>query len=176
MGRSGEVVGGTGLRVDLIRAESGLGEKAVAHGIGKSPDVSGGGEHGLVGEDGSIESENVVAFLDVLSPPVVLEVTFEFRSEWAVVPATIQPAVEFGRLKDESTSLAQGDNFLHAYGIGLVFVSHGSGRSFFRGARGNRKIPWGERFFRSGKREVRVKKLRFRENWGISQVDGSSSR
>jgi hypothetical protein len=39
-------------------------------------------------------------------------------------------------LEDESTSLAQGDNFLHAYGIGLVFVSHGSGRRFFpRGAR-----------------------------------------
>lgn len=77
-------------------------------------------------KDRSIEAEDVVAFLDVFTPPEFFEVSFHLGSEGAVVPATVQAAVDFGRLKNESFAFAQGDDLLHAGGIGLVFVGHGS--------------------------------------------------
>ncbi len=80
----------------MVGAEASLGEKAVAHGVRESADVSGSGEDGLVSEDGSVEAEDVVSFLDVFAPPVVFEVLFEFGSEGAIVPASVEAAVEFG--------------------------------------------------------------------------------
>ena len=124
VGSAGEVVGSAGLGLDLIGTKTGLGEKAVAHGIGESADVAGGGEDGLVGEDGSVESEDIIAFLDVFAPPEVFKVALEFSAKGAVVPASVQATVEFGGLEDEAFTFTQRNDFLHAGGVGLVFISH----------------------------------------------------
>ena len=99
-------------------------------------------------ENGSIESQDIIAFPYVFSPPQIFEVPFDLSAEWAVIPASIQPAVNFGRLEDESFAFAQGNNLFHAVRIGLVFISHGLGaRIFSRGPRGNRRNATGESFF-----------------------------
>ena len=40
-------------------------------------------------ENGSIESEDVIAFLNVLSPPQIFEVPFDLSTKRAVVPASV---------------------------------------------------------------------------------------
>lgn len=117
--------------VKLVGAVTLLTNLTVYHGIGKSADVTGCGEDGVVGEDGSIEAEDIVTLLDVFTPPEVFEVALHFSSEGAVVPATVQAAVDFGRLENESFAFAQGDDLLHAGGVGLVFVGHGSKGEWF---------------------------------------------
>lgn len=42
-----------------------------------------------MGEDGAIESEDVITLLDIFAPPEFFEVSFHLGSEWAVVPATV---------------------------------------------------------------------------------------
>ncbi len=77
-----------------------------------------------MGEDGAVHAENIVTFLDILTPPVIFDVSLEFGSEWTVVPAAIEPAVDFCGLKDEALALTQGYDFLHFLRIGVVFISH----------------------------------------------------
>lgn len=97
---------------------------AVDHGIGESAHVAGCGENGLVSEDGAVHAEDVVALLHVATPPNFFDVTLEFGTEGTHVPASIEAAVEFARLEDEALALAEGHDFFHADGIGLVFVGH----------------------------------------------------
>ena len=93
----------------------------------------------LHGEDGAVESEHVVAFLHGFTPPEVFEVAFEFCAERAVIPAAIESAVEFSSLKNEAAAFAQRYDFLHAGGIGDVFVSHNDAGW---GADGSRRARW----------------------------------
>jgi hypothetical protein len=60
------------------------------------------------------------------APPIFLEVAFQLRAERAVVPATVEAAVDFAGLENKAAAFAQGDDFLHAGGIGDVFVGHDS--------------------------------------------------
>ena len=79
----------------------------------------------MVSENRAVHAEDVITLLDVLSPPVFLEVLFEFSAEWAVVPATIESAVEFCGLVDEAFALTEGDNFLHLLWVSIFSFSHG---------------------------------------------------
>ena len=76
-------------------------------------------------ENGSIESEDIIAFQYVFSPPQIFQVPFDLSAEGAVIPASVQPAVDFGGLEDESFAFAEGNNLFHAIGVGLVFIGHG---------------------------------------------------
>lgn len=143
------MVGGAGLGFDLVGAEAGLGEEAVAHGIGESADVTGSGEDGLVGEDGAVEAEDVIALLDVFTPPEFLEVAFHLGAERAVVPAAIESAVEFCGLENEAFAFAEGNDFFHAGGVGLIFVGHDFSEAGIAGG-GNAMKARGERFFWKG--------------------------
>lgn len=101
-------------------------------------------------ENGSIESEDIIAFQYVFSPPQIFEVPFDLSAEGAVIPASVQPAVDFGGLEDESFAFAQGNNLFHAISVGLVFIGHGFwARVLSRGPRGNRRNAAGESFFES---------------------------
>lgn len=126
MRSTAEMISSSRLRIDLVGAEASFREKAIAHRIRESANVAGSSEDGLVREDGAIESEDVIALLHVFPPPVILEVFLQISAEWAVVPATVQSTVDLGRLKNEAFAFTERNNFLHAGGIGLVFISHGS--------------------------------------------------
>lgn len=139
------MIGGSGLWVDLVSPEAGFGEQAVAHGIGKPAHVSGSSEDGLMIEDGAVHPQNIVTFLDVFTPPVVLEVSLQLGTERAVVPATVETAVEFGGLEDETFAFAQGDDGLHAVGISVLFIGHGSEK--LRGREETGERPRGKGFF-----------------------------
>ena len=55
--------------------------------------MAGSRKDGLVGEDGAIESENVIALLNVLAPPVVFDIFLQVSTERAVIPASVEAAV-----------------------------------------------------------------------------------
>ena len=122
---TGVVVGRSALWFDLIGPQACLAEQAVAHGIGESSHVARGGEDGLVGQDRAIEADDVLPFLHVPAPPVFLEIALHLHAKRTVVPASIEAAVEFGRLIDEAPSLAERHDLLHALRISVFFVSHG---------------------------------------------------
>ena len=83
------------LVADLVGAEARLAGAAVDHGIREAADVSGGFEDVLVGEDAAVESDDVIAFANSFAPPIVFEVAFKFGTEWAIVPASVESAVDF---------------------------------------------------------------------------------
>ena len=91
------------LRLDLVGAEAGVGKQAIAHRIAEAADVAGGLEHLFHRQNRAIHAEDVVAFLNGLAPPVVLEVAFQLGSERAVVPAAVEASVEFARLENKAT-------------------------------------------------------------------------
>src|SRR5690606_38636332 len=71
-------------------------------------------------------TDDVVALLDVLPPPVFLEVALQLGPERTVVPAAVEAAVDLRRLKDETAPLAQADDFFHQGGVFLGGgVAHG---------------------------------------------------
>jgi hypothetical protein len=49
-------------------------------------------------QDRTVHAEDIIAFLNVLAPPEVLEVAFQFRTQGTVIPASVETAVEFGGL------------------------------------------------------------------------------
>jgi hypothetical protein len=101
-------------------------------------------------ENGSIESEDIIAFQYVFSPPQIFEVPFDLSAEGAVIPASVQPAVDFGGLEDESFAFAQGNNLFHAIGVGLVFIGHGFwARIFPAGREETGEMPQGKVFLKA---------------------------
>jgi hypothetical protein len=108
----------------LVSAETFLSEKTVAHWVGETADVARRNENGVVGQDGTIHTENVVTFLDVFAPPVFLDVSFEFYAQGTVIPTTIKTAIQFCGLIDETSSFAEAHDFFHAGGISMCSVSH----------------------------------------------------
>ena len=63
--------------------------------------------------DGGFEADDVVAPTGHGVPPEVLDVAFEVGAERAVVPKSVDAAVNFGRLVDEPAPLAQRHDFFH---------------------------------------------------------------
>ena len=118
--------------------------------VAESANVAGRDEHLFHGQDGTVHAEHVIAFLHGFAPPEILEVAFQLSSQRAVIPATIEAAVEFASLEDEAAAFAQRYDFLHAGGIGGVFVGHVGVRLGRRmeagdGRRGKRRLQGGAR-------------------------------
>ena len=122
--RAGEIDRRAVLGGDLVGTQAGLGKEAVAHRVAEAADVAGGNEDLLHGQDRAVHAEHVVAFLDGLAPPVVLEVALQFGAERAVVPAAVETAVQLAGLENEAAAFAQRNDFLHAGGVGEVLVGH----------------------------------------------------
>ena len=118
------MIGCAALGFNLVRSQTGLAEEAVTHRVREPTDMPRGRENGLMGQDGPVQAHNILTLLNVAAPPVVLEVSFDLYTQRAVVPAPIEAPIELGRLIDKSSSLAQGDDLLHAFRIGIFFVSH----------------------------------------------------
>jgi len=105
---------GAGGGGDLISPEAALASFAIDHGVSEGGFVTAGLPDGTAHENSSVHADDVVAALGHRFPPVVLEVAFEFSSQGAVVPGSIQSAVDLGRLKDEAPAFAEGHDFFHA--------------------------------------------------------------
>src|SRR5687768_2725798 len=65
-------------------------------------------------DDRGIDADDIFAFLRHSAPPGLLEVAFEFDAERAVIPKTIDAAVDFRGLENEPASLAERDDLFHA--------------------------------------------------------------
>src|SRR4051812_297268 len=59
---------------------------------------------------------NIVVAADHVAPPCFFDVAFQLNAERAVVPKSIQAAVDFARLKNEASPFAQRDEFVHIHG------------------------------------------------------------
>ena len=113
--------------IHLVGAVAFFTHLAVHHGIRKATNVTGGGEHCLMGEDGAVHADDVIALLDVFAPPVILEVAFQLGTERAVVPAAVEAAVEFSGLEDESFAFTKRYDFFHSFRVGMSALCHGEG-------------------------------------------------
>ena len=58
---------------------------------------------------------------DHVVPPRVADVSLQLDAERAVIPKTVQPAVNFRRLKQESAAFAERNNLIHRLGHDAVF-------------------------------------------------------
>jgi hypothetical protein len=69
--------------------------------------VAGGLPDHRVHKDAAVQADNVIPHLDDRLPPCASDVAFQFDTEWAVVIAACQSAVDFAGLKDKAPSLTQ---------------------------------------------------------------------
>lgn len=59
-----------------------------------------------VHDDGGVESYNIVAHLDHVSPPGVFDIPFKFDAQGAVVEKTIATPINFRGVENEAPALA----------------------------------------------------------------------
>ena len=71
-------------------------------------------------DDAGVEAGDVVALLGHAAPPVLFDVTLEFRAEWAVVPKAVDAAVDLRRLENKSPAFAERHDLFHQL-VGLRF-------------------------------------------------------
>ena len=107
-------VGRAALRFDLIGPISFVGEQTIDHWIAECFGVSAGLPDGWMHDDSRVQTDDVFALLRHAAPPGLLEIALELRAERAVIPKSVDPSVKLGRLENEATPLAEGDNFFHA--------------------------------------------------------------
>src|SRR5471032_2190820 len=76
-------------------------------------------------DDGRFEAGDVVALAGHGVPPEFLDVALEFRAERAVIPKTVDAAVNLGGLKHKPAPLAQRHDFFHErifFWLGHIFT------------------------------------------------------
>ena len=93
------------LRIDLVGAETFLGQQAIDHRIGKSGGVAAGLPDFGVHDDGGLQADDIIAPLGHDAPPVILDVALEFRAQRAVIPKAVDAAVNFGGLENKPLRL-----------------------------------------------------------------------
>ena len=64
-------------------------------------------------DDRGFQSGDVVPLAGHRVPPKLFDIAFQLRAEWAVIPKSVDAAVDFRGLKNESTPLAQRHNLFH---------------------------------------------------------------
>src|ERR1051326_3437374 len=99
--------------VDLIGAKAFFAFAAVDERIRESRFMAGVTQDKLVHEDSRVKTFDIVALVDGGTPPNTLDVIFQLDAHRAVVPRSLQAAVEFASLKKETTPLAQRHDLVH---------------------------------------------------------------
>ncbi len=125
----GDETGGVSIEQDrrveeLVGAVTAFGFTAIHHGIREAIDVAGSLPNARVHNDAGIETDNVIALLDKMAPPGLLDVVAEFNAEGAVIEKSVIAAVNFGRWEDEPASFAKTDEFFHKGSIGSSWSVH----------------------------------------------------
>jgi hypothetical protein len=124
------MIGNTALRIDLIRPKPFLGQETIDHRVGESGGMAAGLPDLRVHDDGRFQSHDIIAALGHDSPPIVFYIALQVGAERAVIPKTVDAAVNFRRLKDKPPSLAQRDNPFHQV---IRLGVHHSAIYFFNG-------------------------------------------
>ena len=68
-----------------------------------------------IGEDGRVESLDIVPLIDHRAPPGGLQIVLQLDAQRAVVVYALQTAVDVARLKYEAAALAQRHQFIHGF-------------------------------------------------------------
>lgn len=110
----------------MVSAESPFSFLVIDHWIVETANVAGGLPDFGVHDDGAIDRNNTdgVAIgttgwsLDDILPPGVLEIAFKLRTKRAIVPETIDTAVNLGGLPNKPTPPTEGDDVVHRLGGG----------------------------------------------------------
>jgi hypothetical protein len=95
---------------DLVGAVVPVAVGAARERIGEVRGVAARLPHLGMHRDGGIEADHVVAAVDVVAPPQVLDVPLHLDAERTVIPRRAEAAVDLARLEDESPPLAQRDD------------------------------------------------------------------
>ncbi len=110
---------------ELIRPIPRAGLSVVHHGVAEAADVAARlpylrvhqqravQPHHAEGRWGARYALRLVVMSDHVVPPCLLEVAFEFHAERAIIPRSVQAAVDLARREYEAPPFAQRDNFLH---------------------------------------------------------------
>ena len=104
---------GAGGGGELISAKAVLASFAIDHWIGEGGFVSAGLPDGSTHKDRAVHADDIVAELGHGPPPVGFEVSFKLGAEGAVIPGSVEAAVNLGGLENEASALAKGHNFFH---------------------------------------------------------------
>ena len=106
---------------ELVGAVAHLGLLAVDERVGEVVDVARSLPGRRVVDDRGIEADDVVATVDEILPPGLLDVVLQLDAEGAVVEEAVEAAVDVGGREDEPAAFAQVDDGFHLVGR----VGHG---------------------------------------------------
>ncbi len=81
--------------------------------VGEAFDVAARLPDSGVHEDAGVETLDVGTVGHHIPPPALLDVALEFHPERPVVPDGAKSPIDFGRLVDEASPLAERDQLLH---------------------------------------------------------------
>src|SRR5262249_29721618 len=99
--------------IELVRAIPFLGGLAVNHRIAESAHMPRGFPDPWVHDDRAVKPDHVVARLNVVTPPGLLDIALQLHAERAVIPEAVDPAIDLARGEDESPALAERDQLVH---------------------------------------------------------------
>ena len=106
--------------LDVVGAETVVAGLAFDEGVCEAGDMAGGDPYLGVHKDGGVEPNHVVALLDKVAPPSVLDVAPQFDAERPIVEKSVYTTVNFRGLENETAPLAKRHDFLH----GHTFFTH----------------------------------------------------
>src|SRR6185312_7060695 len=116
-----------GREENLVGAKTLLGNIAIDHRIGEAANVARRFPDFGMHDDGGFEADDVITTADHVVPPAIADVFAKLDSERTVVPEAVDAAVDFGRLKNKSTSFAQGNDLVHQ--VGTIRFNHKNAQS-----------------------------------------------
>ena len=94
---------------------------AGAHRVAEGVHVAAGRPNGRMHDDAGIQTDDIVAVARHGLPPCVAKVALQFRAHRTVIPETVEAAVDFGGLENETAPLAEADDLFHPL---LSFFGH----------------------------------------------------
>ena len=97
----------------MIGAETAFAFAAICHRVGKSIFMAGIFQYLAIGQNGGIESFNIVALINHRAPPGLLKVIFQFNTERTEIIDTLHAAVDIGILKYKTSPFAERDKLIH---------------------------------------------------------------
>ena len=147
------------LRFDLVGAKPFLGQQAIDHQVAEGAGMAAGLPDLRMHDDGGFQSRHVIPLLGHRPPPGILDIALKLGAQRAVIPKTVQAAVDFRGLKNEPAPFANETIFsINSPGFGsdirgIVFANPGDG---VKAERGRKIFPRGVSFF-WGRRERKSK-------------------
>ena len=100
---------------DMIGAKPSLAFLAVGHRVGKSVFMPGIMQNFAVGQNGGVQTLNIVTLIDHGAPPGAFEVVLQLDAQRTVVIHALQTAVNIGVLENKPAAFAQRYKLIHCF-------------------------------------------------------------